>query len=79
MKSTIRAMMATLYGDKRNAGGLVLLLSARQPEDTKLNTREKAILWGIVYGSVRTTKNLRGMRLSLVPRPDTRGSILQSL
>jgi hypothetical protein len=79
MTSTARAFMATEQGGNRTADAAAWLLSTRRTEDKKLNEREKAIFWGIGHGIVRAIENLRGVRLSLVPRPGLGDCILLSL
>jgi hypothetical protein len=79
MTSTVRAFVATVHGGNRTAGATARLLSPRLTEDQKLNEREKATFGGIGHGSVRAIEDLRGMRLSLVPRPDSENRLLLSL
>jgi hypothetical protein len=71
--------MATVNGGNRTAGATAWLLSPRLTEDKKLNKREKAIFWGIDDGIVRAIEDLRGVRVSLVPRPCLGNCILLSL
>jgi hypothetical protein len=78
MTSTARAL-AIEHGGNRTAGATAWLLSTRLTEDKKLNEREKAIFWEIGHGIVRAIENLRGVRLSLVPRPGLGDCILLSL
>jgi hypothetical protein len=46
---------------------------------SKQNPRERTGNWRIRHGIARAIENLRGMRLSLVPRPDPRERLLQKL
>ena len=78
MTSTARAL-ATVKGGNRTAGAAAWLLSTRLTEDKKLNEREKAIFGEIGHGSVRAIEDLRGVRLSLVPCPESRVCLLQAM
>lgn len=67
MTNLLRAQLAIANQGSRTPGADALLLSTRQTDDTKLNERGKANYWGIRNGLARTTKNMRRVRLSLVP------------
>src|ERR1035437_6554634 len=45
----------------------------------KQSRRERTGIWRFRHGIARAIENLRGVRLSLVPRPDPRECVLQRL
>jgi hypothetical protein len=79
MTITARAQTASAHQGTRTLSAAAWLLSPRLTAIRKLNEREKAIIWGIGHGIVRATKNLRGLRMSLVPPPRSGDRILQSM
>jgi hypothetical protein len=79
MTFKVRALVAIVNGGNRTAGAAARLLSPRLTDDKKLNEREKAIFGEIGHGSVRAIEDLRGMRVSLVPCPDSGDCVLLSL
>ena len=76
MTEILRATVVAHQGS-RTLSATVSLLSPRQAENNILNGREKALIWGIADGIARSTKNMRGMRLSLVPRLEPGDRLLQ--
>jgi hypothetical protein len=67
MTITARVQAASTYQGIRTLSAAAWLLSPRLIKTKQLNQREKAIIWGIGHGIVRAIKNLRGLRMSLVP------------
>jgi hypothetical protein len=62
-----RAQSATANQGSRTLSAGAVLLSTRQTGDKKLNEREKETDWGLRNGIARTTKNMRRVRLFVVP------------
>lgn len=68
MTVIFRAKPTTAHQGSRTLKASAGLLSTRHTEDKKLNEREKTIInWGILNGIARTTKNMRRVRLLVVP------------
>ena len=67
MTTKLRAQPANAYLGSRTPGAGAVLLSTRQTEDKKLDEREKAMIWGIRNGIAHTAKNMRRVRLFVVP------------
>jgi hypothetical protein len=77
MTTILRAQPANTYQGSRPKGARLVLLSTRQAEDQKLNEREKAIHWGIRNGIAHSAKNMRRVRMPLVPALQPWFGILQ--
>jgi hypothetical protein len=78
MIATPRAQLATAHQGSRTLSATAWLLSPRQTENKKLKRRKKAFIWGrIHHGNARAIKNMRRVRLSLVPHGKSGDRLLQ--
>jgi hypothetical protein len=76
MTYTFRAQTAKANRGNRTSNAAALLLSPRKTEIKKLKKREKATIWGIIHGRVRAFKNMRKLRLPVVPIPCSGNGLL---
>ena len=79
MTKNERRRAALPYQDVRILSSHARFSSPRHNSTSQKNRRDGTLLRRIRHGNARAIENLRGMRLSLVPGPDSRDCLLQGV
>jgi hypothetical protein len=79
MTKNERIPAAIPHQGARTLSSCIRYFLTRGNKTLKQGRREKTRTWRIGHGIARAFENLRRVRLSLVPRPDTRERVLQGM
>jgi hypothetical protein len=77
--SNERAQAVVLHQDNRNLNSLAWFSSPRRINPPLKIRRDRKDVRRVGHGSARAIEGLRGLRLPLVSRPDTKERVLQEL